>query len=57
MSKSIIFAYINVRKEFSIHVIQYIWQDEKYIQSINIINGDNGQFRTYRKDRIIAKWQ
>jgi hypothetical protein len=57
MSKSIIFAYINVRKEFSIHVIQYIWQDEKYIQSINIINGDNGQFRTYRKDRIIGKWQ
>jgi hypothetical protein len=56
MSGKLIFAYINVRKEFLIHVVQYIRQDEKYIQGINITNGDNGQFRTYRKDRIIAKF-
>lgn len=56
MSGKLIFAYINVKKEFSIHVVNYIRQDEKYIQGIYITNGDSGQLRTYRKDQIIAKF-
>lgn len=56
MSGKLIFAYINVKKEFSIHVVHYIRQDEKYIQAIYRTNVDRGQLRTYRKDRIIAKF-
>lgn len=56
MEGKLIFAYISANKEFLIHVVHYIRQDDKYIQGINIIDGKSGQFRTYRKDRIIAKF-
>lgn len=47
------FAYISVKKEFLIHTVHYIRQDDKYIQGIDL---SSNQFRTYRKDRVICKF-